>query len=217
MSRILSLDVECVADGKGHNDRVPCWVAVVDEKGTVLLDQKILVPKMVSPLTEITGITQRMLVAEGRAKEDVFKAVHDLLGADVTLVGQVIGGDCDWLDLVQGVHYSKLVDLAEEFKCWNTKYKSFNRFSLAQTVHGLLSKRSFQSSSHNPSEDAKCSMQLYREWIKPGKAQSGAKKLNQMKIQRKFPPVNRPTTIDGVCMLAFRPNECTCGQPTKKK
>ncbi|GCA65256.1 hypothetical protein KIPB_016687, partial [Kipferlia bialata] len=47
----LALDVECVASGYGHNDRTPCWVAIVDLQGTVLLDKKIRVTEMVSPMT----------------------------------------------------------------------------------------------------------------------------------------------------------------------
>lgn len=34
----MSIDVECVATGKGHSDLSPCWVAVVNSSIEVLVN-----------------------------------------------------------------------------------------------------------------------------------------------------------------------------------
>ncbi len=39
--RHMSVDVECVATGRRHNDREVCSVAVVDDKEKVLLIKKV--------------------------------------------------------------------------------------------------------------------------------------------------------------------------------
>jgi RNA exonuclease 4 len=173
----LSIDVECVATGYGHNDRAPCWIAIVNETGSVLFDGKINVGEMVSPLTEVTGVTREMLNAEGQTQDAVFQKVRSYLHERVVLVGQAIGNDIEWLGLEKGVHYSRTIDLAEEFKSWNKKYQRHDRFSLAQAAFGLCGGLKIQNGSHSPIEDAQIPMRLYREWVKRRASTKAANKL----------------------------------------
>lgn len=212
-TEFVSIDVEAVASGPGHNDRVPCWVAVVNEKGDVLLDAKIKVDDIFSPLTEITGVTVEMLQEEGRPFDEVILEVHSLLGPHITIVGQSIQGDIDWLRLEKGVHFGDTLCLAEAFKVWNPKFEKYMRHSLANEAFGLLGKV-IQGGSHSPIEDAQISMELYRDWVKPeGKAQQASKKLFSMFKRREFPSrPARPPGDDRVCSYKFNPAKCFCGQ-----
>eukprot|EP00961_Rhodomonas_salina_P182956 2470021-Rhodomonas_salina.3 len=67
--------------------------------------------------------------------------------------------------------------------------------------------------SHSPVDDCKVSLQLYREYIKTGNAANAARKLQQMRFQKQFPP-GKPLVIEGVCTFKYNAKECFCGQPT---
>ncbi|GIQ83498.1 hypothetical protein KIPB_004832 [Kipferlia bialata] len=212
--KVLALDVECVANGKGHNDRVPCWVVIVNEKGRVLLDLKIKVTDMVSPLTRFSGVTAAML-RSALPLDTVMRRVHKVLNSPaITLVGQSIENDIAWLGLEKGVHYGDSEDIAEHFRTYNEKYKDYNYFSLVQTAYGLLG-TSIQSTAHSPIEDAKTAMRLYVEWIKTGRDAEGGARLTRMRYKRQFPQETMPTDIhcDGVCGAKYQQARCICGQP----
>lgn len=217
----ISIDVEAAATGYGHLDREPCWIAVVDEVGTELLNIIVDVPQLVSPLTSITGLRTDQ-IRGGMSLADALHEVHTLLcslGSNVVLVGQKPQGDIAWLQLKQGVHYAKCIDLAEEFRCWNAKYKSWNYYSLAKEAFALLNVQMHGNQSHSPLVDAQISMRLYNEFVRdPTRLKKAVAKLQRMTIHRAFPPelmaVNRNQNIDGVCGFAFDPSKCTCNQPT---
>ena len=46
--RYISLDVECVATGKRHDDRDVCLVAVVDANEKVILKRKVKPEKLIN-------------------------------------------------------------------------------------------------------------------------------------------------------------------------
>ena len=90
---IMSVDVECVATGYGHNDHSVCRVAVVDENERVLLNEYVKPEgRIASYLTPITGVREGDL-DDARSLETVLTQVYALLSPDVTLVGQKIAGD----------------------------------------------------------------------------------------------------------------------------
>lgn len=217
----ISIDVEAAATGYGHSDREPCWIAVVDEAGTELLNIVVDVPQMVSPMTSITGLTTEQIRA-GTPLADALHTVHTLLcslGPHVVLVGQKPQGDIEWLRLKRGVHYEKHIDLAEAFRCWNAKYNSWNYFSLAKEAFGLLNVRMHGNESHSPLVDAQISMRLYNGFVRnPNRLKKAVAKLQRMTIHRGFPlelmAGNQDRNIDGVCGYAFDPSKCTCKQPT---
>jgi hypothetical protein len=221
--RYVSVDVECVASGRGHNDRTPCWVVVVNEKCEVLLDCKIKIEaeKVFSPLTHITGVTVDMLLSEGEERDIVMQRVRALLGPEVTLVGQSVQGDVDWLGLQQGVHYADILCLADAFKVWNPKFKNYLRHSLANEAFALLG-RTIQTASHSPVEDAIVSMELFVKWVKPSpkKTADGTKKLFSMFKQKQLPRSSKAAPVfvkaelaAAVCSFKFNPSKCFCGQP----
>ncbi len=150
----MSVDVECVATGKSHNDRAVCQVAVVDSDAHVLLNVYVRPDKaIVSFLTPITGISAGSFQAKQPISLEEAKArVYALLGSDVILVGQGVENDIRWLGLQQGVHYSRAEDLSEHFKVYNPKYANWNFFSLRHEADVLLGSTS--SGSHDASQDA---------------------------------------------------------------
>ena len=68
----------------------------------------------------------------------VIAEVKKLLGPDVTLVGQGIECDIEWLQLKQGEDYGDSVDLGKMFKAYNTRYRNYSSFSLSHEVNTLL-------------------------------------------------------------------------------
>jgi hypothetical protein len=193
----------------------------VDVAGKELLNIVVDVPQLVSPMTSITGLTAEQ-IHSGMPLTDALHAVHTLLrslGSNVVLVGQKPQGDIDWLRLEQGVHYEKQIDLAEEFRCWNAKYNSWNYFSLAKEAFALLNVQMHGNESHSPLVDAQISMRLYNEFVcDPKRLKKAVAKLHRMTIYRGFPlelmAGNQVKNIDGVCGYAFDPSKCTCNQPT---
>eukprot|EP00747_Dinoflagellata_sp_TGD_P068175 gnl/TRDRNA2_/TRDRNA2_155597_c0_seq1.p1 gnl/TRDRNA2_/TRDRNA2_155597_c0~~gnl/TRDRNA2_/TRDRNA2_155597_c0_seq1.p1 ORF type:complete len:390 (-),score=71.25 gnl/TRDRNA2_/TRDRNA2_155597_c0_seq1:32-1201(-) len=214
-ARYVAVDVECAATGKGHNDRAPCRVGVVDYRGKVLMDQIISVPNLVSPLTPITGLT-RQEIEGGRPCEEVVAEVKSLLGKDVTLVGQYIDADIEWLDLHRSIDFKDSVDIASKFRTFNKKHGTDEYYSLAQEVYALLGQK--MVGSHSPVEDSKYSMALFREYVqKPAKLRDARDLLMRMKYNRKFPALNtfkKSMHIDGVCGGKFNKERCFCGQST---
>lgn len=98
--KYISVDVECVANGPGHSDRVIASVAVVDIEGNVLL-YKMVKPTVpvFSYLTVITGITEDSL-KNGESEESVLAEVHALLGPNVVIIGQSPQSDIRWLQVL---------------------------------------------------------------------------------------------------------------------
>lgn len=119
--REVSVDVECVATGRGHMDRTPCWIAAVDVDGNVLVDLIVKVDKMYSPLTEITGLTREDILERGVSLDEAMKALRQVLGSDVLLIGQSIQSDIAWLNLTQGADYNEALDIAEKFRCLHSE------------------------------------------------------------------------------------------------
>ena len=134
----ISVDVECVATGRRHDAREVCSVAVVDGKEKVLLVKKVK-PKsrVVSYLTPLTGVRPGDL-DDAESLEDVVLEVKALLGPDVVLVEQRLGNDIKWLGLEQGRDYTSIIELAEMFKAYNSRYGTTNYFSLSHEANTLI-------------------------------------------------------------------------------
>jgi RNA exonuclease 4 len=136
--RYISLDVECVATGRRHDDRSVCLVAVVDENENLILKRKVKPDKpIVSYLTPLTGVNRGDL-DDGNKLSDVLAEVKALLGPDVVLVGQGTKSDIKWLQLEQGKDYNSVVDLGEMFKTYNSRYGNFSYFSLSHEANTLI-------------------------------------------------------------------------------
>ncbi|CAF0838812.1 unnamed protein product [Didymodactylos carnosus] len=163
---LVSIDVESVAIGFTHatDDRYPVTVSVVNDECQVVYEGMIK-PNVtvVSYLTLLTGLKQGDL-DRGEALEEVLQKVHALLSPNVVLVGQSPKSDVKWLQLKQGVHYKRVIDLSEMFKIYNPKYRTTNYFSLAHEADVLLGIDLNSSTGHNATQDAKTSMQLYQKY-----------------------------------------------------
>ena len=215
---VLSVDVECVATGYGHNDRGVCRVAVVDENERVLLNEYVKPEgRIVSYLTPVTGVREGDL-DNAKSLQTVLAQVYALLSPNVTLVGQRIAGDIAWLQLKEGVHYKDVIDLAQVFAAYNHRYKNMNYFSLQHEANTLLGGAGLiDSGPHNPANDAIASIRLYKKYcVESPHLLASAK---QQLLQSRPPPNFRKQynyRYEGVCLAAFFPKKCTCGQPTKK-
>ena len=141
--KFVSVDVECVATGKRHDERTPCLVAVVEKNERVLLEKKVKpVEPVVSYLTPLTGLCAGDL-DDGDSLENVIAEVKALLGPDVVLVGQGVKSDVEWLQLREGVDYQRTVELAELFKTYNPRYRNYSYFSLSHEANTLLRQGAF--------------------------------------------------------------------------
>ena len=136
--RYIALDVECVATGRRHDDRDVCLVAIVDANEQVILKRKVKPEKrVVSYLTPLTGVRQGDL-DNGERLSVVLRDVKALLGPDVVLVGQGVQSDIKWLKLEQGKDFGDVVELSQMFKAYNSRYGSYNYFSLSHEANTLL-------------------------------------------------------------------------------
>ena len=136
--KYFSVDVECVATGKRHDDREVCFIAVVDQHERVVLKKKVKPEKpVVSYLTPLTGVREGDL-DDADSLSSVIAEVKQLLGPDVTLVGQGIKNDIKWLQLKEGEDYGDSVDLGEMFKTYNARYGNHSFFSLCHEANTLL-------------------------------------------------------------------------------
>ena len=136
--RYIALDVECVATGRRHDDRDVCLVAVVDANEKVILKRKVKPEKpIVSYLTPLTGL-QRGDLDDGMRLSVVLREVKALLGSDVVLVGQGVKSDIKWLQLAQGRDYDSVVDLADMFKVYNSRYGNYSYYSLSHEANTLI-------------------------------------------------------------------------------
>ncbi|KAJ1426630.1 hypothetical protein B484DRAFT_397497 [Ochromonadaceae sp. CCMP2298] len=156
----MAMNVECVADGPGHNDRTPCSVALVGPLGQ-LLDEKITPPVVASYLTEITGFREIDL-QDARTFEE----------------------------LVKGEHYAWYVDLAEHFKETLRGPKTgpnagFRYFSLAHTANTLLPS---PQEHHTALGDSVNSIDLWNLYSSPKQQKQAVHRLRQAKkpLNRQF-------------------------------
>ena len=212
VERVMSVDVECVANGFGHNDRTPSWVAVVDAAGAGVYKSTIAVANVVSYLTPITG--QKPGDLDGAPPFAAVQArVKAVLGPDVVLVGQGIAHDVAWLGLAPGADFARLVDLADTFRAYNPRFNSYNVCSLRHAATTLLGEGRAGDSAHDPEDDARVSVRLYHEYtLQPARLPAAHERLVRT---RPAPSVAKALNYacDGVCMAKFFREKCTCGQP----
>ena len=136
--RYISVDVECVATGRRHDDRDVCFVAVVDDSEKVLLKKKVKPEKrIVSYLTPLTGFRAGDL-DDGEKLSDVIAAVKRILGPDVVLIGQNVQSDIKWLQLKEGTDYGEKVELSVMFRAYNRRFGKDFTFSLQHEANTLL-------------------------------------------------------------------------------
>ena len=100
-SKIVSIDVECVANEPGHLDRTPCRICIVNEDldDIILVDEK----DIVDDLFAIHGLKPEDLkkgISSGKALAKVWEILVKLQKEKgVILVGAGIQHDIEWCQL----------------------------------------------------------------------------------------------------------------------
>eukprot|EP00929_Paragymnodinium_shiwhaense_P122699 TRINITY_DN95675_c0_g1_i1.p1 TRINITY_DN95675_c0_g1~~TRINITY_DN95675_c0_g1_i1.p1 ORF type:complete len:232 (-),score=54.46 TRINITY_DN95675_c0_g1_i1:103-798(-) len=218
-SRVFSMDVECVAVGRSHEstDRAPCMVALVNGYGEELY-KSVIQPerKVVSYLTPLTGMTSQDF-KDAVPLSAAVKAIKEILKDKcAVLVGQKPQGDIEWMQLEAGRDFQMLLDIAEIFKGYNSRYGSWNYHALQHEAEILLGETP-NATEHDPSWDAKVSVKLYYK-----AATATPSELVSMRQQllnnRAKPSIAKryDYCMDGVCMAKFMPKKCRCGRPCAK-
>jgi RNA exonuclease 4 len=210
-----SIDVECVATGRRHDERGVALVAVVDKNERLILRKKVKIDrsKVVSYLTPLTGIRPGDL-DNGESLDSVIRQVKSLLGPNVVLVGQGIANDIKWLNLREGVDYNYSVDLGQFFKVYNPRYSNYSYFNLQHEANILLGPGTLTGDEHDPGRDAAVSIRLFNKYYaNPRLKEQDAKRLLQTRPQPSWAKRNN-YQWEGVCMASYMPRLCICGAPT---
>jgi len=215
----VSIDVECAATGHGHFDSAPCRIAMVDFFGSVIFDQIANVPDLQDPLTEFTGL-DAWQIYEAQPLEKVLVMFHQTLmdlnqayRHGVTIVGQSLIMDLIWADLKEGVHYTRTIDIAKLFRTKNERWAKHTYYSLRQAAWGLLN-ADMNGGFHDPTEDARVTMQLYRECCLDDHVLVQCRqRLQELKWKKKFPDFKVHTKYFQ-CAGMYNASRCCCGQET---
>eukprot|EP00488_Nonionellina_sp_1-RS-2012_P000301 TRINITY_DN10878_c0_g1_i2.p1 TRINITY_DN10878_c0_g1~~TRINITY_DN10878_c0_g1_i2.p1 ORF type:complete len:146 (-),score=24.75 TRINITY_DN10878_c0_g1_i2:315-752(-) len=121
--------------------------------------------------------------------------------------------DIIWTKLVRNVHYQRIIDIAHQFRTKSEVWSKFTYYSLRQAAWALL-QCNMNLEYHDPAEDARVSMTLYREFCLDCDILNAAKhKLKYMKDQNKFPNFKVYTKFRQCCAM-YSPSKCFCGQKT---
>lgn len=214
--KYFSVDVECVATGRRHDERSVALVAVVDKDENVLLKAKVKQDNPVfSYLTPLTGLREGDL-DDGEQLDDVIRKVKALFGPDVVLVGQVIQSDITWLKLEEKRDFESSVDLSELFKTDNPHYGDYNYYSLSHEANTLI-QSGMITEQHDPVVDAIASIQLFKRYYNNPALLDEAKQ----KLLNSHPPTSwmkmNKYRYEGVCLAGHYPRNCSCVAPTLRK
>merc|ERR1712154_516462 len=214
----VSIDVECAATGYGHFDSAPCRIAMVDFYGNILFDRIANVPNLVDPLFEFTGLTKWDIQNKGESLSNVLAEFHDILSSmnkmykfGVTIIGQSVVMDIIWTQLRCNVHYNRVVDIAHQFRTKQNKWSKFQYYSLRQVAWALLDCQ-MNDRYHDPTEDARVTIKLYRDFCLNANVLNAAKdRLIYFKHNQYFPDF-RILPKFNQCSGMYSPSKCSCGQ-----
>jgi hypothetical protein len=104
------------------------------------------------------------------------------------------------MELQEGVHFSSSVNIANLFRASNPRCNSWARFSLVQTVYGLLGENILET-LHSSVVDAQKSMKLFLEFgMDQRLASLEGKKLFRMSFHKRFPQ-QKPFNSDRVALM----------------
>ena len=165
---VYSIDVECVASGVQHHDRVTAQIALVDVHENVVLNLYVLpaVP-VVSYLSPLTGVTEALLSEKGVPLEAAMADLRAALPSTAVLVGQNIGKDVEWLGLEYGTDYGSLVDLAGLLRAYDPKRKRYSMFGLDHYATAWLGPAAGRADgeAHDAAADALNSVRLFNAYV----------------------------------------------------
>lgn len=220
----LSLNVEYIANGFGHNDRIPCRIVITDFKNNIIFDEKIdpnkskNVNEVISTLEPITGITMEMLENEGKSYNEVIKSLKTILDENVVFIGHNVDIDLFRLGLKPGIDYKNYIDIVMEFRI----VKKTNRiiknkyFSLEEEKKILLDidlEKEDTNLNNKFINDTIITMSIFKNWIKPGETKKARakKRLTESKFEfNKYDNNYKYFVVDGICCSQYRKDKCIC-------
>jgi RNA exonuclease 4 len=209
---VFALDVECVANGTTHNDRVVAHIALVGADDSVLINTYVKpdVP-IVSYIEPLTALTEE-LVQGGIPLAEAVEQVRKVLPANAILVGQNILKDVQWLGLVESKDFQGMLDLAGLYRVFNHKYKNYAYHSLHHKAKALLHIDQ-GTEAHTADKDALLSMWLFKLYLELEKVPDALEQAKQTLIDTPLSPtfVKRHPSYEGVCMGGRK--TCTCRAP----
>uniref|UniRef100_A0A8C5QSB6 RNA exonuclease 5 n=1 Tax=Leptobrachium leishanense TaxID=445787 RepID=A0A8C5QSB6_9ANUR len=177
-SPLFGLDCEMCLTDKGSE---LTWISLVDADGQCIMDELVKPDNIIlNYMTRFSGITKEILLPVKTKLKDVQERIKTLLPPDAVLVGHSL---CKDLQALQMIH-TNVIDtsllFAGEFG------RRFRLKFLAQVVLG----REIQCEDvlgHNPSEDAKATLNLAQYFILHGPT-----KVAQLNLDGIFRTMNRP-------------------------
>jgi DNA polymerase III epsilon subunit-like protein len=214
--KYISLYVEYIANGFGHNDRIPCWIIMSDFNNQIIYNEMIDPNKsrtlydITSTLEPITGININMLHENGISHNKAITKLKNLLDDETVLIGHNIHIDILKLGLQVDYHYKNYIDLKTEFKT-ATKYgnKIKNKyFSFEHEKEILLS----ITKKVNKIDIPQITMLIFKNWIKPGETKKNRAKKKLIQNSNHIKNNNEIFVIDGVCCATYRKDKCICSQ-----
>ena len=214
--KYISLYVEYIANGFGHNDRIPCWIIMSDFNNQIIYNEMIDPNKsrslydITSTLEPITGININMLHENGISHNKAISKLKNLLDDETVLIGHNIHIDILKLGLQVDYHYKNYIDLKTEFKT-ATKYgnKIKNKyFSFEQEKEILLN----ITKKVNKIDIPQITMLIFKNWIKPGETKKNRAKKKLIQNSNHIKNNNEIFVIDGVCCATYRKDKCICSQ-----
>jgi hypothetical protein len=133
---IFSLNVECFTASKHHNSRSVAHIVLADEWCRPVCS---IYVKQEGPVTSpTTGLTQELVEAHGIPRADALVTLRSYIPPHAVLVGQNVGTDVRWLNLVEGLDFDSMVDLAALFRVWNPQLSSWCVYSQDHVAKSLL-------------------------------------------------------------------------------
>lgn len=146
-SHVLCIDVECVATGRGHNDRAPCWVAICElemKNGKIrqVMDLKMKPDFVYHYLEYVSGCNESMLRSAPSVPSAILQ-VHALFKQyqAPVVIGWNVENDLEWMKLQPQEHYHSYINLIKWFRHPQSKRdgSTFMRpYSLAHVAATLL-------------------------------------------------------------------------------
>jgi len=187
---------------------------LVDQYERVWLNLYVKPPlevKIFSYLSELSGLSEELITSQGISLDKAKALIRATLPNDALLVGQNILQDVQWLELVEGVDYGGLMDLAGIWRVYNEKYKAFSYFSLQHEAKALLGLSS--TSPHNAVTDGILSIRLYNLYKHIENDANQIAKAHQLLLQTAIDPsfAKLHPVYEEVCM--GQKKTCKCGSP----
>jgi len=211
---IFSIDVECVASGTRHNDRVTAQIALVDQKGETICNIYVTPNvKVESYLTPLTGLTAEILAEKGTTLTLAMQTLRQKLPTNAVLVGQNIRKDVEWLGLEESTDFDSMVDLVALLKVWNPKFRNHSYFGLDHYASVWLNESREDGEAHDAVTDARKSVLLFNEYVKVMHDKEAMMAIWTKVLYTKVIPSfsKKNPTYEGCCQGNKR--TCVCGAP----